>query len=111
MDTGKLLRNARRRHGVTQKSLAARASAGRSAISRIERNETSPTVEWLRELLFLLGEDLVIEARRRRIDVDRDAMAERLRLTPDERVQRGMAEARKAIEEERSQRSCRGSGS
>lgn len=61
------------------------------------------------ELLFLLGEDLVIEARRRQIDVDRGAMAERLRLTPDERVQRGMAEARKAIEEERDRRSCRGS--
>lgn len=57
---GLLLREARERHGVTQSELARRAGTTQSAISRIEKDRVSPTVETLRELLSLVGEDLSI---------------------------------------------------
>jgi transcriptional regulator with XRE-family HTH domain len=59
---GQLLREARRRHGVTQRGLAIRAGTTQSAISRIERDQVSPTVETLARLLDLLGEELVLAA-------------------------------------------------
>ena len=98
-DAGSLLRTVRKRHRVTQKSLAMRASTTQSAISRIERGRVSPTIETLGELLFLLGEDLVLDAQPRDSGVDVGALKERLRLTPSERVQRGLAEAERAIQE------------
>ncbi|MDP9227535.1 MAG: helix-turn-helix domain-containing protein, partial [Actinomycetota bacterium] len=40
---GQLLREARRRHGVSQKRLAIRAGTTQSAISRIEGDRVSPS--------------------------------------------------------------------
>lgn len=88
---GELLREARRRHGVSQKQLAMRASTTQSAISRIERDGVSPSVETLRELLYLLGEDLTIDAKGRDFGIDRTLNAERLKLSPSERVEYGLA--------------------
>ncbi len=71
---GALLRDARRRHGVSQKRLAIRAGTTQSAISRIEKDRVSPSVETLRELLYLLGEDLALASRilgSRGIDIGR----------------------------------------
>jgi transcriptional regulator with XRE-family HTH domain len=98
-DAGDLLREARQGHGVSQKSLARRASTTQSAISRIERNQVSPSVDALEDLLFLLGEDLVIEAKKRKTNVDMKAIEERLCLTPEERIQRGIDEANRLIKE------------
>jgi transcriptional regulator with XRE-family HTH domain len=53
-----LLREARRRHGVTQRRLALRARTSQDAISRIERGVESPTLERLAHLLMVLGERL-----------------------------------------------------
>jgi len=61
MTPGELLRTARRRHYVTQKQLAARARTSQAAISRIERDAVSPTVETLARLLDLLGEELALD--------------------------------------------------
>ena len=55
---GQLLKEARRRHGVSQKRLAMRAGTTQSAISRIERDRVAPSVDTLHELLYLLGEEL-----------------------------------------------------
>ena len=88
---GELLREARRRHGVSQKRLAIRASTTQSAISRIERDRVSPSVETLRELLRLLGEDLAITAEDRDSGIDRTLNANNLALTPTQRVRRGLA--------------------
>jgi transcriptional regulator with XRE-family HTH domain len=76
---GELLREARERHGVSQKRLAMRAGTTQSAISRIERDRISPTVETLRELLYLLGEDLKLGATRRDAGIDATLISERLR--------------------------------
>jgi transcriptional regulator with XRE-family HTH domain len=68
-----------------------RASTTQSAISRIERDRVSPSVETLRELLYLLGEDLDLTATRRDSGIDRTLNARNLTLTPAERVGRGLA--------------------
>lgn len=90
MTPGQLLRDARRRHGVSQTSLATRAGTTQSAISRIERDRVSPTVETLRTLLHLMGEDLELTSRVRNSGIDRTLIEQRLALPPDERVRRGL---------------------
>ena len=58
MSPGQLLREARRRHGLSQRQLAARARTSQAAISRIERDLVSPSVATLATLLDLMGEEL-----------------------------------------------------
>jgi transcriptional regulator with XRE-family HTH domain len=85
-----LLREARMHRGVTQRSLARRAGTTQSAISRIERDHVSPSVETLRSLLNVLGEDLELTANGRDAGVDRGLVRANLSLTPEERVMRGL---------------------
>jgi transcriptional regulator with XRE-family HTH domain len=88
---GQLLREARKRHGVSQEQLAMRASTTQSAISRIERDRVSPSIETLKELLYLLGEDLTLGAEQRDFGIDRTLNEENLSLTPSQRVRRGLS--------------------
>ncbi len=74
-----------------------RASTTQSAISRVECDRVSPSVETLRELLYLLGEDLTLGAEQRDSGIDRTLNAERLKLTPSERLEYGMAFANQLI--------------
>jgi transcriptional regulator with XRE-family HTH domain len=53
-----LLREARKRQGISQRRLALRAGTSQDAISRIERGVESPTLERLANLLTVLGERL-----------------------------------------------------
>ena len=62
---GQLLREARRRRGVSQARLAIRARTTQSAISRIEKDRVSPSIATLRELLRLVGEDLILGSEKR----------------------------------------------
>ena len=94
---GQLLREARRRHGVSQEQLARRASTTQSAISRIERARVSPSVETLRELLYLLGEDLALEASPRDSGIDATLIDQQLRRSPTERLDYGRAFANMVI--------------
>jgi uncharacterized protein len=57
-----LIKEARRRHRISQKSLAIRAATDQAAISRIERGEISPTVETVERLLAAMGEQLVVDS-------------------------------------------------
>jgi len=75
---------------VSQARLAARAGTTQSAISRIEHDQVSPSVETLRSLLQLLGEDLVLSSEPRDAGIDRTLIRERLRATPAERVDYGL---------------------
>jgi len=95
---GTLLRDTRRKHGVSQKRLAIRAGTTQSAISRIERDGVSPTVDTLRELLWLLGEDLTLGAETRDFGIDATLNRERLKLTSSERVEYGVAMVEQLIE-------------
>lgn len=94
---GQLLREARRRHGVTQAQLAIRAGTKQSAISRIESGKASPTVETLRGLLHLLGEDLVLDRKERDWGIDRSLIREQLALSPADRVDYGLAFANQML--------------
>ena len=87
MTAGQFLAEARRRHGLTQRQLAARARTSQAAISRIERGIVSPTVETLATLLDLLGEELVLDARPIDYGHDRTLLRENLRRSVEERIE------------------------
>lgn len=55
---GALVRDARRRHGVGQAELARRLGTSQPAISRIEHDQVSPTVDTLERILNAMGETL-----------------------------------------------------
>jgi transcriptional regulator with XRE-family HTH domain len=87
---GQLLKEARRRHGVSQTRLATRAGTTQSAISRIESDRVSPSVETLRSLLHLLGEDLVLSGQERDTGIDRAMTRANLSHDTVARVRRGL---------------------
>jgi transcriptional regulator with XRE-family HTH domain len=95
---GRLLREARLRHGVSQEGLAIRAGTTQSAISRIEKDRISPTVQTLTELLYLLGEDLTLASENRDAGIDPTLIDERLRMSEEERLEYGRAFADQVIE-------------
>jgi transcriptional regulator with XRE-family HTH domain len=85
---GDLLRTKRRRHGLTQAQLAARARTSQAAISRIERGLVSPSVATLANLLDLMGEELELDAAP--IDYGHDMTLAEInwRYTPEQRIRR-----------------------
>jgi transcriptional regulator with XRE-family HTH domain len=87
---GELLREVRRRHGLTQTHLAARAQTSRAAISRIERDLVSPSVATLTTLLDLIGEELILGAEPIDYGHDRELMRENLALSVEERISQGV---------------------
>ena len=91
MTPGELLRDARRRHGLTQRQLAARARTSQAAISRVERDLVSPSVATLTNWLDLMGEDLKLAAEPIDYGHDRTLNELLLELTPEERLDRGVA--------------------
>ncbi|HEY8645648.1 MAG TPA: helix-turn-helix transcriptional regulator [Gaiellaceae bacterium] len=88
---GALLAAARRRHGLTQTQLAARARTSQAAISRIERDVVSPSVSTLAHLLDLMGERLTLEAAQIDYGHDRTFLQRNLERTVDERIDHGVA--------------------
>jgi transcriptional regulator with XRE-family HTH domain len=90
MTPGEILRDARRRHGLSQARLAIRAGTTQSAISRIESDRVSPSVETLRDLLHMLGEDLTLGSEPRDAGIDRTLNQRNLAMTPEQRVRRGL---------------------
>ena len=97
MTPGELLKEARRRHGVSQSGLAIRAGTTQSAISRIERDRISPSVETLRELLYLLGEDLSLGSEARDFGIDCTLNESALKRSPSQRLDYGVAFANQVI--------------
>lgn len=85
-NAGALLRDARKRHGLTQAQLAARARTSQAAISRIERGLVSPSVAMLERLLDLTGEALTLDARPVDAGIDRTLLRANLERTPEERI-------------------------
>lgn len=60
MTPGELIRTTRLRHGLSQARLARRTGTHQSAISRLEADEVSPTVETLTFLMNAMGERLEV---------------------------------------------------
>ena len=89
MSAAELLRSTRTRHGLSQRALARRAGTTQAWVSAIERGGVQPTVEMLRRLLFVMGEELTLGARRVPSDAEHDpiAFAENRRRTPSQRLE------------------------
>jgi transcriptional regulator with XRE-family HTH domain len=62
VDAGELIREARWRHGIDQRTLALRSRTDARHIGRIERGEVSPSVATLAKLLEVMGERLDLRA-------------------------------------------------
>ncbi|HEY7950970.1 MAG TPA: helix-turn-helix transcriptional regulator [Solirubrobacterales bacterium] len=86
METGELIRQARERHGLSQKRLALRAGTDQAAISRIERGETSPSPETIERLMAAMGERLSMRSEPVERDYDPLHMRATLERTPEERL-------------------------
>jgi transcriptional regulator with XRE-family HTH domain len=87
---GKLLRQARVRHELSQEQLAIRAGTTQSAIARIERDRTSPSIKTLTALFRAMEEDFVFGARPRDWGVDLTLNHKNLEFTPTQRLERGL---------------------
>jgi len=86
MKVGDLVRSARERHGLSQRRLALRAGTDQAAISRLERGETSPTVETLERLLAAMGERLAVKPEPLERNYDPLHMRATLERSPEERL-------------------------
>lgn len=87
---GELLREARTRHELSQKQLAIRAGTTQSAIARIERDRTSPSIKTLTALFQAMEEDFVFGARPRDWGVDLGLNHRNQEFTSAERLERGV---------------------
>jgi transcriptional regulator with XRE-family HTH domain len=99
-----LVREARKRAGLTQAELAARAGTTQSAIARVESGSVSPSLERLTELVQAAGFDIDV----RLVPYDDHDLSMALRnrtLTPEQRfdnmlaAHRFAAELRRAMQE------------
>ena len=91
MTPGELIRTTRVRHGLSQERLARRAGTCQSAVSRLEADEISPSVETLDLLMRAMGERLQIVSAAPERDYDlahRQATAAR---SPSERLALGIS--------------------
>jgi transcriptional regulator with XRE-family HTH domain len=83
-----LLKAARRRAGLSQRALAAKAKTAQSVIARIESGDTSPSWETLAALLAAAGFQLhvALEASPANRSHMLDDVPRILRLTPEQRL-------------------------
>ena len=88
VDSAQLLREARRRAGLTQQQVADRADVSQSLIARIEAGRVSPSFDRLLSLVRTCDLDIRVVA----LDEDAWSMVEQgARLSPDERLDRAVA--------------------
>jgi transcriptional regulator with XRE-family HTH domain len=84
MDAGALVRDARRRAGLSQAELARRIGTAQPVVSRWERGADEPRLSTLQRVLAACGLRLVLGVEPD--DVDRAQIRQQLALTPDERL-------------------------
>jgi hypothetical protein len=84
--SGELIKDRRRRHGLSQQTLALRATTDQAAISRIERGEVSPSVETVERLLAAMGESLSLESEPLERSHDPLHLRAALKRTPEQRL-------------------------
>ncbi|HVF31648.1 MAG TPA: helix-turn-helix transcriptional regulator [Acidimicrobiales bacterium] len=90
-----LIREARRRGGLTQAELAARVHTTQSAIARLEAGTTAPSLERIDAIVRACGLELLVEIDAAVVDPDEwQRTVANLRRTPGERVADVVAAAR-----------------
>jgi transcriptional regulator with XRE-family HTH domain len=87
---GELLRETRIRHELSQEQLAIRAGTTQSAIARIERDRTSPSIKTMTALFQAMEEDFVFGSRPRDWGVDLTLNHSNLEFTAAGRLERGL---------------------
>jgi transcriptional regulator with XRE-family HTH domain len=85
-DSAFLLKDARRRAGLTQADLAARLGVSQAAVARLESPRANPTVDTLDAALWATGHRLTLDAAPRRPGVDESLIRRQLELSPAERI-------------------------
>lgn len=81
-----LIRDARRAAGLTQAELAARLGISQSAIAKLEREGSNPTVETLDRVLRPTGHRLQLIAPAWSDSIDLSLVRQALTRTPEERI-------------------------
>ena len=104
---GELVREARKRAGITQQDLAQRAGTTQSAIARLESGRTSPSLEQVQRLMRLAGFELIVELAAFD-DSDRVQAKALKKLTPEQRVEQNDRFVRQIVELRRAMREARG---
>jgi transcriptional regulator with XRE-family HTH domain len=107
VQAGDLIREARRRAGLTQRELADRLGTTQSAIARLERGGTEPSYERVAEAVRACGLDLVPQLLRAD-DADWSVASSNLTVGPDARVRRHQAALRFAMAGRRALADVRG---
>lgn len=83
-----LIRDARRRHRLSQRSLARRCGTSQTYVSRVEAGELSPSVETLMRLLAAMGEELELRTvPLRGNQSDEELRDDYRRLSAEERIE------------------------
>jgi transcriptional regulator with XRE-family HTH domain len=90
--SARLIRDARRRAGLSQRALARAAGVPHSTVARIELGLLSPRAETLERLLRPTGRGLATEPALG-AGIDRSQIRELLRLTPGQRARLAAADA------------------
>jgi transcriptional regulator with XRE-family HTH domain len=86
LDPPSLLRDARRRAGLTQTDLARRLGVTQAAVAKLESPRANPTVDTLDKALWATGHRLSLDAPARRPGVDESLIRRQLELSPAERI-------------------------
>ena len=82
-----LVREARKRAGLSQAELARRVGTTQSVISRLERGTTAPSLQTISELVRACGFELGVSLARHDDDHDWSLVQQNLRLSPERRIQ------------------------
>jgi transcriptional regulator with XRE-family HTH domain len=90
--SGSLLVQARRRAGLSQRELAARAGVAQQEIARYERGRVTPSLERLRTLIAACGLELTFGLARADDSYD-EQIATALALAPAQRLERALRDA------------------
>lgn len=79
---------------MTQAELAERAGLTQSAVARLERGGSNPTLATLDNVIAATGHRLMLAAEPHRASVDEGQLLERLHLTPAQRLANFTASSR-----------------
>lgn len=104
MLAAQLIREARRRSGLTQAEMARRLATTQSVIARLEAGTTKPSLERVREIVEAADLRLQFSLLTADSDVDRAAVARNLTLDPEQRWDKAVASGRFIAEGRRAMR-------
>lgn len=88
MGAGDLIREARRREGLTQSALGRRLAVTQPSVARLEAAGDAVSVATLRRAVAALGCRLDLRVTPAPSSIDESLLVENLRLTPGERIAR-----------------------